>query len=576
MKRTAKILVFLLVFCQILSMLAGCTKNNEQQTEESPFALTLEMLKSYSIVVDRNGGTELKELAASLQKSIEQKTGVKLTVKDDYVVEGSSVYFETEYEILIGKADRAEVKSFYTDLRMEDYGYALVGEKLLILGYTTELINKSIVRFQSDVLRNAGDDLNASLLVTGDSKIVAGTYKYDSFTLNGVDISKYSIVYPEIFHLSERDSAAYLQEWISIQTGYFIPVVSDFTAAGEYEIQIGDTNRVTDELRAERDAKGFDENCGYVVQNGNSLWVSGKTRMGVYHALKKMLQKVATEDARMTLEITSSEIFELSSFSISVMSYNIYFDMSEPQRNTNDVIASIQQKDPDVFGLNEAGADWLKKMDSDLGSSYASAKGRALENADDALYNAIYFKKDKFELVESGTKWLSATPDRISKYPEAKHYKGMTYAILRDKATGAEFMYLNVHLDGSGDSAAHVALKNVRKLQAQIVHDFVAQYSMYPIVIGGDFNEGASSEVVKSFSQNGRFRYCGNEATEKTIIGTTDVNNTFSGRGSSVFDYLFVSGDSITVQKYEQWDNKMNGKYPSDHLPVYGEITIFY
>ena len=577
MKRTTKILVLLLVFCQLLSMLAGCKKNkgNEQETDEPPFALTLEALKSYSIVVERNGGSELREVATSLQKSIEQKTGAKLNIKDDYIVAGSDVYCETEYEILIGNTDRAASKAFYADLRVEDHGYALVGKKLLILGYTAEFASKSAVRFQSDVLRNAADSA-ATLLTAGESKIVAGSYQYDNLTINGVDISKYSIVYPEICHLGERDSATYLQEWISTQTGYLIPVVSDFTDATEYEIQVGDTNRVTDAAREARDGTSFGEDYAYIGQNGNGLWISGKTRMGLYQGMKKIIDMTSASDNTLSLEIATYTLHEINSFSLSVMSYNVYFDLSESQRNPDDVIASIQQKDPDVFGLNESGADWLKKMDASLGSVYACAKGLALENSDDAIYNAIYFKKDKFELVESGTKWLSATPDRVSKYPEAKHYKGMTYAILKDKATGAKFMYLNVHLDGSGDSSAHAALKAVRKRQAQLVMEFTSKYPMYPIVIGGDFNEGTGSDVVKSFSQGGRFRYCGNEATEKTLLGTTDVNSTFSGMGSSVFDYLFVSGDSITVQKYEQYDNKMNGKYPSDHLPVYGEITIFY
>ena len=485
MKRVTKLFVLLLVFCQLLTLFAGCKKNKEENTAEetsqaeSAFGLTLEALKSYVIVIERGNETELREVATSLQKAIEQKTGVKLTIKDDFLVEGSSIYYESEYEILLGKTDRAETKAFYADLRMEDYGYALVGKKLLILGYTSALVNQSSTRFQSDVLRNAAqDDLNAPLMVDGDSKIVAGTYKYDSLTINGVDVSKYSIVYPEIFNLGERESATYLQEWISTQTGYLIPVVSDFTTAGtEYEIQIGETKRVTDAARAVRDGMGFDKDTGYVGQLDNGLWISGKTRMGVYQALKNFISMAVNADNRLSLEVAAPVLREIHSFSLSVMSYNIYFDLNETQRNPNDVIASIQQKDPDVFGLNESGADWLKKMDASLNGAYASAKGRALENASDALYNAIYFKKDKFELVESGTKWLSATPDRVSKYPEAKHYKGMTYAILRDKATGVEFMYLNVHLDGSGDSAAHAALKNVRKQQAQIVHDFVAQYS---------------------------------------------------------------------------------------------------
>ena len=137
-------------------------------------------------------------------------------------------------------------------------------------------------------------------------------------------------------------------------------------------------------------------------------------------------------------------------------------------------------------------------------------------------------------------------------------------------------MYLNVHLDGSNDSTAHSALKEVRVRQAEVVKQFIAKYPMYPIVMGGDFNEGVGSTVVKGFSQNGRFRYCGTEAKEKILVNSTNVNSSYTALQSSVLDYLFVTADSVSVKKYQQYDNKINGKYPSDHLPVYAELTIFY
>ena len=576
MKRTKRLLLLLLVICQLLTLLIGCSNKKEEETSEADaFALTLDLLKSYVIVVDRNGGEELKNVAASLQKTLEQKTGVKPVVKDDYVVAGSDVYCESEYEILLGNADRAESRDFYTGVRTKDHGYALVGKKLLILGHSSELVNKSAVRFQSDVLRTASDGA-AQLLKAGDVQLIAGNYLFDGMTVNGVDISKYRIVYPDIFPLGEREFATYLQEWIASKTGYVIPCVSDFTAAAEYEIQIGDTSRVTDAARSQRDAGGFGNGYGYVGINGNGLWVSGKNREGIYHALNQLLSLTAEADQCLKLEIASPVLYEIHSFSVSAMSYNVYYDLNEKQRNPDDVIKSIKEKSPDVFGLNESGADWLAKMDAAMSDLYTCVKGRALENTADSSYNAIYYKKDKFELVESGTRWFSPTPDRVSKYPEAKHYKGMTYAILKDKATGAKFMYLNVHLDGSNEAAAHSALKEVRKKSAEVIKAFLADYTEYPIIMGGDFNEGTSSAVVTGFSQNGRFRYCGTEAKDKTILNTTDVNATFDALGTAVFDYLFVTGDCISVQKYEQWDNKTNGKYPSDHLPVYAELTVSY
>ena len=257
----------------------------------------------------------------------------------------------------------------------------------------------------------------------------------------------------------------------------------------------------------------------------------------------------------------------------------MYFDLSEQKRNAADVIVSVKQKSPDIFGLNEAGKAWINMFnsDSDISSVYNCAEGKALETASDSSYNPVFYRKDKFELVECDTKWLSKTPDKLSKDEDAKHYKGLTYVILRDKASGTEFMYVNVHLDGSGDQEAHEAMKDLRKRQAEIVKDFAAQYPFIPIIIGGDFNEGPTSAVIGGMSRNTRFRYCMDVADTAVNINSTDVNSSFDAKSDgTIFDYLFVSADCITVQKYEQWDNKIGGKYPSDHLPVYAEITVKY
>ena len=98
-----------------------------------------------------------------------------------------------------------------------------------------------------------------------------------------------------------------------------------------------------------------------------------------------------------------------------------------------------------------------------------------------------------------------------------------------------------------------------------------------PIVIGGDFNEGPASSVIGGMSRNTRFRYCMDVADTKVNINSTDVNSNYDAISDGViFDYLFVSADCVSVKKYEQWDNKISGKYPSDHLPVYAELTVKY
>ena len=52
------------------------------------------------------------------------------------------------------------------------------------------------------------------------------------------------------------------------------------------------------------------------------------------------------------------------------------------------------------------------------------------------------------------------------------------------------------------------------------------------------------------------------------------VSEDYTITGNTIIDYIFVSDQSIDVRYYEIWDNKINGKYPSDHIPVWAELTI--
>lgn len=578
MKNFTRIAVLLLVLCQLLLCFTACKNGqsgDEESSAETAFELTKEQLASYKIVVSETNSMKMNPVATKLQESIESFTGVKLEIKTDKVVEGSDTFCESEYEILIGSVGREESREFHRTVKSDDYGYALAGKKILIVGHSQETADKSVTQFRINILEKMTD---GALLKSGDSNITRGKYKYDTLTLCGKDISEYTIVYSQWNDKGEKDVATYLQGWITEKTGYVLPIESDITEAEGSEIMIGDVTHATDAMRADMNTAGYAAGKSYLAASDGRVWLMGANRTAIYLAFTRLLDTASYSDGNMTLSLDAPVCSEVKELDISVMSYNVYYDLSEKNRNPDDVIASVNEKAPDVFGLNEAGKDWIDKFnaDADIKSAYACAEGKPTDKADDASYNPIFYKKDKFELVESGTKWLSSTPDVMSKYSDAKHYKILTYAILKDKASGAEFMYVNVHLDGSGDSAAHTALAEVRKKQVEVVKSFAADYVQLPIIVGGDFNASASSAVIASMG-NGRFKYCMNMALDTVNINSTDVNSEFNSITSGViFDYIFVSTDCVGVKKYEQWDNKTNGKYPSDHLPVIAQVTVKY
>ena len=567
MKKILKALTLILALCQIVCSFAAC-KNDDGQ-DEAVFELTSELLSSYTIVVPKNDG-DMKDVATKLQGIVEKAVGKKLEIKTDKESDGVA-----EYEIYVGRVQRAEAELHYPALKADDYGYALEGKKLIILGHSAENAEQGVMKLKLEVL----DKANGVLLKSGDKNVGGGSYEYANLTVNGVDISKYKIVFPFTGIKGESDAAKYIQAWISEKTGYVLPIVSDEEAASEYEIVIGESTRVSDGMRAERSDSGYKSGKAYIGVTGNSLWISGNSRTDFYMAFRKFISLVEKSNGSLTFSLEKSKAFEVNQFSLSVMDYNVYYDLNEAKRNPDDVIVSVKEKNPDIFGLNEAGMDWINKFkaDSEIVAEYACAEGKPVDNSKDASYNPIFYRKDMFELVEGGTKWLSDTPDRMSKYKDAKHYQTLTYVILKDKASGEELMYVNVHFDGSNDADAHSALKEVRKKQAEVLKSFVANYIELPIIIGGDFNEGQSSGVISGMSVNTRLKYCSSIADKAINIGTTDINSDFTEKTEGVvFDYLFVTSDCITVQKYEQWDNVVNGKYPSDHLPVCAEISIKY
>ena len=575
MKHFLKLIVLLIAFCQIACCFSACKKEQEETPAEIEFDLTKEALAQYKIVIPHSNG-ELSAIATTLQGIINKAIGTKLEIKTDRVEEGSDTYCETEYEILLGYVDRSQARELYSSLKKDDSGYALSGKKLLIIGYDLTAVNNSAMQFKLNVLDKAGDE--SILLRAGDKNITQGTYEYDELKLNGININKYKIVYSQWNDHGEFEAASNLQNWITQKTGYVLQCVNDTSEVSEYEINVGDTSRITDAMRTERANSGYANGKGYIGVSDKTVWITGNNSASFHQAVAQLLKSAEYADKTVTISIGKSGCVSFKGeFTLSVMSYNVYYDLGESKRNANDVIVSVKQKSPDIFGLNEAGKDWINKFNADasISGAYNCAEGKALENSSSSSYNPIFYRKDKFELVECDTKWLSATPDKMSKDPDAKHYKGLTYVILKDKVIGTEFMYINVHLDGSGEQEAHSAMKDLRKRQAEIVKSFASQYLFMPIVIGGDFNEGPASAVVGGMSKNTRFRYCMDVADTKVNINSTDVNSSFDSKSDGViFDYLFVSADCITVQKYEQWDNKISGKYPSDHLPVYAELTV--
>jgi len=136
---------------------------------------------------------------------------------------------------------------------------------------------------------------------------------------------------------------------------------------------------------------------------------------------------------------------------LKAMSFNVWVSSPTAERKLS-VLQTILNYMPDTFGVQEASSTWMSYLINQLGDIYAHV-GKGRDGGSSGEHSAIFYRKDRFELIETGTKWMSDTPDVVSKVSESSLNRIFTYAILLDKNSNTEIMYVNTHLEHTSAEA---------------------------------------------------------------------------------------------------------------------------
>ena len=269
---------------------------------------------------------------------------------------------------------------------------------------------------------------------------------------------------------------------------------------------------------------------------------------------------------------------------VSVMSFNIKVGDLDGGRSDR-VVNTILDNAPAVFGVQEAtGYDWMPTLKDKLGSLYSSV-GTGRDSFGLGEHSAIFYRTDLFTLVDSGTKWLSATPDKESLYSytengttyKANYKRIMTYVVLERKSDGARFIYVNTHLDNNGDNGSAVAEK-VRQGQVAIliaeIQKLQKTYGNLPTIVSGDFNCLPSASAYKAMTETYKYSDSSKVAlkgeVKPTSNGMTDATS-----DDGIIDYIFVSSDlANAVQTYTVCPSKRDGQWISDHNAIIATVII--
>ena len=186
---------------------------------------------------------------------------------------------------------------------------------------------------------------------------------------------------------------------------------------------------------------------------------------------------------------------------------------------------------------------------------------------------AVFYRKDRFEVLQQSTFWLSETPEKPGLGWDAVCNRVVTWGKFKDKRTKKTFYLFNTHFDHIGV----VARKESAKLLLHRIDEIAGDA---PIVVTGDFNAGPDSEPYQLLTE-------GITGVTTKLIDTESLSSTMhhGPDGTSTrfisanppdnvtIDYIFVQ-NGFKINLHGTLSDSFDGRFPSDHMPVLAEIVL--
>lgn len=278
------------------------------------------------------------------------------------------------------------------------------------------------------------------------------------------------------------------------------------------------------------------------------------------------------KDGRMKQEVDwnkwyyDDETGEAEKPSVMVMSFNIRYGTAEEARPENNwsnrrdaCCAMVNTVRPVLMGVQECmkfQRDYLKQKCPDY-----DVVGISRDGTEDGEQTAIFYLRDSVTVSESGTFWLSETPDVLSKHNWAGNYRTATWVKATHIKTGNVFYHINTHLD---------LKEEVRGFEMEVIMDFIRDNcASLPVVLTADWNTGENDEIFNEMYLS--FQNARASALTGDAYGTT---NWFEAPNNTRIDHIFYRGfpscrKFITI--LQSWEGH---KFISDHYPVYAILQF--
>ncbi|WP_051865754.1 endonuclease/exonuclease/phosphatase family protein [Metabacillus indicus] len=257
-----------------------------------------------------------------------------------------------------------------------------------------------------------------------------------------------------------------------------------------------------------------------------------------------------------------------------VMTYNVrYLNSSDPSPHTwaerlPAIVKLIQKENPDIIGTQEAVYQQIQDLDASLLEYKWVGIGR--EGGSSGEYTAIFYRTDRYELLEYNFFWLSDTPETVGSKNWGNVISRMaTWAKFSDRKTNQSFYVVNTHFD-------HVSAEAREKSAALILEKIKNFDPALPVLLTGDFNAAPGSPPYQILTQDGAFKDLWKTAAVRINenLGTLNRFKDPTGEGPKRrIDWILTKGNVLadTVKIVNDYEN---GQFPSDHFPVMADLRI--
>ncbi len=294
----------------------------------------------------------------------------------------------------------------------------------------------------------------------------------------------------------------------------------------------------------------------------------------IFHTIEAMLddyfKKIKVKNVIAVLALGFLTI-SMQAQSIKVMTYNIRLDVESDGENKwsnrKDFFTDqLKFYEPDIFGIQEALPNQVADIAAVLLDYNHVGIGREEKGTGEA--SCIFFKKEKFNILQQNTFWLSETPSVVSKGWDAACNRVCTYVLLEDKKTKKIFWAFNTHLDHIGEVARNKGIELIlNKIETLNI-------KKQPVIFMGDFNSEPTEQRIINLKKE--MDDC-RDVSETKPFGPSGTFNGFKHNEpvTKLIDYIFIDkNSSFTVKKYAVLSDAKALRYPSDHLPVFVELNL--